>query len=124
MAEEELAAQLGRLVDRLRSMALDRLDAPFYPEPTRVAAAGLLAQRLADAAAGCEDPAGPVWRTVPTVSAAGAGDLVAVCGHDLLAAAALVGPEQLLPQPEGGVTNRDELLAGAAKAVLELRRRL
>ena len=111
MSAQELHAQLDRLVDRLRAMALTRLDAPFEPEPTRTAAAIALAQRLADAAATLEDPGTPRRRQVPVVSAAAAGDLVAVTGGDVLAAAA-------------GRAADEPVLAELADAVGELRQRL
>ena len=70
-AGPDLQRQVDLLADRLRSMALTRLQAAFAPEATRVEAARGLAQRLADAAAGCEQPHAPVWREVPVVSRVG-----------------------------------------------------
>ncbi len=110
MSTQQLHAQLDRLVDRLRSMSLTRLAAPFEPEPTRTAAALALAQRLADAAATLEEP-GARRRQVPVVSPAAAGDLVAVTGGDVLAAAA------------GGASDQT-VVAELTDAVRELRLRL
>lgn len=110
MNEQELRAQIERLADRLRGMSLTRLEAPFGPEPTRTAAAIALAQRLADAAAALEGTS-PVRRRVPVVSAAAAGDLVAVTGGDVLAALA-------------GGAGADSTVTELTAAVRELRLRL
>ena len=118
----DLQRQVDLLAERLRSMALTRLQAPFEPEPTRVEAARLLAQRLADAAAGCEQPHAPVWRDVPTVSPSAAGDLVAVTGSDLAAAAPCALGQ--VPLRGGGSTRPAELLAALTAEVLQLRRRV
>lgn len=126
----ELADQLGRLVDRLRGMALTRLEAAYRPEPTRVAAGRAYAQLLADAAAAVESPDAPVWRDLPDVSAAAVGDLVAVCGHDLLAAVdARLGTAEavtdlLVPVRAQGRTPLSGLLAGLAAGARDLRVRL
>lgn len=111
MSEQELASELDRLVDQLRGMSLPRLDAPYEPERTRVAAATALAQRLADAAALLEGAGPPVRHPVPQVSAAAAGDLVAVTGNDVLVALAAGARD-------------DALVAGLTEAVRALRRRL
>ena len=100
--------QLDRTVDRLRSLSLDRLAGAFEPERTRADAGRALAQRLADAAAGLE---GGPRRTLPRLADAAVGDMVAVCGRDLLAAA------------RAG-QGADAVLVGLADALLDLRRRL
>ncbi|MGE3810823.1 MAG: hypothetical protein AB7I24_04690 [Candidatus Nanopelagicales bacterium] len=105
------AAQLERTVDRLRGLGLARLSASFEPEPTRAAAARGLAQWLADGAAGLE---GGPSRPLPALADAAAGDQVAVCGHDLLAAAS-----ERLGDPAVA-----SLLDEAAERLLDLRRRL
>jgi hypothetical protein len=104
---DRYAADLERTVDRLRSMALTRLTAPFAPEPTRADAARDLVQQLADAAA--DLTAGP-HRDVPRLADSAVGDQLAVVGHDLLEAAT--------------DADRPEALDDAAAALLELRRRL
>lgn len=74
--------ELDRVVDRLRSMPLARLAAPWPPYASRAAGARALAQRLADRAA---DLAGWPRHPVPDVGDAAVGDQVAVTGRDLLA---------------------------------------
>jgi hypothetical protein len=110
-AAEVYAAQLGRTVDRLRSLAIARLSAPFEPEPTRADAARSLAQRLADAAATLE---GEPRRTLPRLADGAVGDQVAVCGRDLLEAGSA-----RLDDPAAAL-----LLATLADDLLDLRRRL
>ena len=110
-SEERFRADLGRTVDRLRSMGLARLAASFEPEPTRAYAARGVAQSLADAAAGL---AGEVRRELPRLADGALGDQLAVCGHDLLDAASVLGDE-----PEVLAA-----LARAADQVLDLRRRI
>ncbi len=108
---ERLEADLHRTVDRLRTLGLARLGASFAPEPTRADAARDVAQRLADLAADLE---GEPRRTVPRLGDAVVGDQVAVCGHDLLAAAGAA--------PPGPDVDADVLVA--ADLLLDLRRRV
>ncbi len=110
-AAEVYAAQLGRTVDRLRSLAIARLTASFEPEPTRADAARGLAQRLADAAATLE---GEPRRALPRLADSAVGDQVAVCGRDLLEASStrLDAPAVVA------------MLATLADELLDLRRRL
>jgi len=77
----EARTELGRVVDRLRTMPLTRLAAPWGDYPSRAAGARALAQRLADRAA---DLSGAPHRPVPDVGDAAVGDQVAVTGRDLL----------------------------------------
>lgn len=107
---EAYAAQLERTVDRLRSLAIARLSAPFEPEPSRADAARLVAQRLADVAAGLE---GDVPRSLPRLADPAVGDQLAVCGRDLLDAAAHADHDQA-----------EAVLVAAASDLLDLRRRL
>jgi hypothetical protein len=104
---DRYAADLGRTVDRLRSMALARLSAPVVPEPTRADAARDLVQQLADTAA---DLTGVPRRVVPRLADAAVGDQLAVVGRDLLDAAAYA--------------DRADALDAPADALLALRRRL
>jgi hypothetical protein len=106
-APERFDVELRRTVDRVRGLALTRLEAAYEPEPTRAHAVRLLAQQLADAAADLE---GEPHRALPVLAVHGAGDQLAVCGHDLREAAAERGD--------------DAALAAAATALQELRRRL
>ena len=78
---DEARVELGRVVDRLRTMPLTRLAAPWGDYPSRAAGARALAQRLADRAA---DLSGAPHRPVPDVGDAAVGDQVAVTGRDLL----------------------------------------
>lgn len=106
-----LATQLERTVDRLRGLGLARLGASFEPEPTRADAARAAAQRLADAAAQLE---GGPSRQLPRLADHAVPDQVAVCGHDLLAAARGRDDEPAVAA----------LLVEAAEHLLDLRRRL
>jgi hypothetical protein len=84
---ERLAWEIARVSDRLRTLPLTRLSAPFPPYESRAAAAHALAQRLATAAQGIEardSPAPPAWREVPRLADHAAGDQVAVTGRELL----------------------------------------
>ena len=107
----EYDAQLGRTVDRLRSLSLARLAGPFEPAPTRADAARALAQRLADDAAAL---AGEPVRAVPRLADRAVGDQVAVCGRDLLEAASA----------RRGDPEAARLLTTAAQDLLDLRRAL
>ncbi len=78
---DEARVELGRVVDRLRTMPLTRLAAPWGDYPSRAAGARAVAQRLADRAA---DVSGAPHRPVPDVGDAAVGDQVAVTGRDLL----------------------------------------
>lgn len=81
-AQEQVRTELERVVDRLRTMPLGRLDAPWPPYATRAEGARALAQRLADRAA---DLGGWPRHPIPDVGDAAVGDQVAVTGADLLA---------------------------------------
>lgn len=80
-ASDDAAVELGRVVDRLRSMPLTRLAAPWGDYPSRAVGARALAQRLADRAA---DVSGSPHRSVPDVGDAAVGDQVAVTGREVL----------------------------------------
>ena len=79
---QDAAIELGRVVDRLRSIPLTRLARPWGDYPSLAAGARALAQDLADRAA---DLGESVRRAVPDVGDAAVGDQVAVTGRDLLA---------------------------------------
>jgi hypothetical protein len=82
----DLAAQVGRLVDRLRSSSDVRLARALPTGGTRADAAHALAQRMADHAAALEG--GPI-RPVPRLHDLAVGDQVAVTGADLVRAVRL-----------------------------------
>ena len=92
----ELLDECDRLADRLRSLSDVRLARDLTPGVTAAAAGLVVAQRLADLGAGVE-LRGSAWppplRTVPQVADFAVGDVVAVTGHDLVAAAALLSPQ-------------------------------
>lgn len=70
---EEFDRELGRVVDRLRSMPITRVEAAV--DPCRTAALALL--RLN------ESLGDPAPCALPTVGPAALGDQIAVLGHDL-----------------------------------------
>jgi hypothetical protein len=100
---EELAADVRRVADRLRTLSAARLAGPpappedgMPPYRSRAQAARGAAQAMADAAAALEFAAvsvgGCQWRRLPELPDFAVGDQVAVTGHDLLAAMELVPP--------------------------------
>lgn len=111
-------ADLRRTVDRVGTLGLPRLAAAFAPEPTRADAVRALVQHLADLAA---DLSGEPRRAVPRLGDQAVGDQLAVCGHDLAAAAAAAAPVGAAPDADDA---RDLVLRDAADLLLDLRRRL
>ncbi len=100
----ELAADVRRVADRLRSMSQARLagmPAPpengFPPYAGRGHAGRGVATEMAHVARCLEAAAAglpaPGWLPVPGLSDLAAGDQVAVVGHDLLGAMDLAGPD-------------------------------
>lgn len=112
-ADEPLRRELERIVDRLRTIAVDRLTAPAPPFPSRAEGARVTATVLAGLTARLEDPAGtdPRRRTLPALADRASADLVAVTGEDLLLALGAAG--------EGDV---DDVRARALEALSTLRR--
>ena len=88
---DDLARDLDRVIDRLRSLSAARLAAPVPGWASRAVAARALAQACADAAAHLT---GEPTRTVPALSDLAVGDQVAVCGHDLVAALSGTGTDR------------------------------
>lgn len=122
----ELAADVRRVADRLRSLSQARLAAALPPHPSRAAAARAVAQVLADAAQGIEErtAAGePTWRVVPELSDFAVGDQLAVTGHDLLAAADGL-PVDAQVWTRAGRRPVGEVVGDAAGRLAELRRAL
>ncbi|WP_460461353.1 hypothetical protein [Angustibacter peucedani] len=70
----DLAREAARVVDRLRSTALDRLDGELEQRVHETS------QALADLAAGA---AGRGRRPVPVLASHGVADQLAVCAHDV-----------------------------------------
>ncbi|PPK97221.1 hypothetical protein CLV92_10436 [Kineococcus xinjiangensis] len=87
---EGVRAELRRVVDRLRSLPLSRLDRPAEgADVSRADVARRTAQALADLAADAE---GAPRRPLPRLAVHGVGDQLAVVGADVLAAC---GPDAL-----------------------------
>ncbi|MDQ1664455.1 MAG: hypothetical protein QOH75_486 [Actinomycetota bacterium] len=125
-ARAGLAADVRRVVDRLRGLSQARLAAGAPPHQSRAAAARRAAQLIADAAQGIEEHDGdiePAWRTLPTLHDFAVGDQVAVTGQDLLIAAAEVAPDTPV-WARGRRRTAHEVLADAATQLGELRRLL
>ncbi len=122
----ELAVDVRRVSDRLRSLSHARLREPVPPFPSR-AAAGLEAARvLAVAAHGIEERAGadePSWRQLPELADFAVGDQVAVTGQDLLAALEGLDPAETV---WASATRRParNVVAEAAAALAATRRLL
>ena len=122
---DDLAADVRRVSERLRTLSATRLAGPPGPSPdggpdhpTRAAAGRAAAQQLADAAEALEAAAAgvaPERRSLPVLPDLAVGDQVAVTGHDLLAA--LDG----LPEPPASV---ERAVRDAATALADVRRRL
>jgi hypothetical protein len=122
----ELGRDVERVSDRLRGLSEARLAAAAPPHSSRAEVARATAQTLADAAAGLEaggDPVAPTWRTLPELIDLAAGDQLAVTGHDLLAAARRVAPDDHAWTRHGRRTAH-LVLAEAADALAALRRLL
>ena len=85
--EDRLAWEIRAVAERLRRLSPARLRMPLPPYPSREQAGRILAQRLADAAAGLaarnsDQP--PQWREVPEIELFAVGEQVAVTGNDLV----------------------------------------
>jgi hypothetical protein len=99
--EDRLAWEIRAVAERLRRLSPARLRTPLPPYPSREQAGRILAQRLADAAAGVavrDSDQPPQWREVPEIDVFAVGEQVAVTGNDLvlelagLSATAAAGP--------------------------------
>lgn len=78
---ERLVLEVRRTAERLRSLSAVRLAAPLPDGRSRAAAAFALAQALTDRAAAL---AGRPHRALPELPDLAAGDVLAVCGRDLV----------------------------------------
>ena len=81
-AVEDAGRELHRVVDRLRTMPLAKLAAPWADFPSLASGGRALAQEVADRGA---DVAGIHRHVVPDVGDAAVGDQVAVTGRDCIA---------------------------------------
>ncbi len=122
----ELAADVRRVSDRLRSLSAARLQAPVPTYPSRAAASREVARVLAVAAQGieargCEHE--PSWRQPPELADFAVGDQVAVTGQDLLAALDGVDPAETVWAPAARPAARD-VVADAAATLAATRRLL
>jgi hypothetical protein len=141
----ELAADVRRVSERLRSLSATRLAAPPAPSPggrpdhpSRAAAGRAAAQQRADAAAALEAAAAgtqPERRALPVLPDLAVGDQVAVTGHDLLAALDLLGRSVDLSTdlstdrstavlPAGRPFPAEQAVRDACRALADVRRRL
>ena len=121
----ELAADVRRVSDSLRSLSAARLQAPVPPFPSRAAASREAARVLAVAAQGIEARQGehePSWRQLPELADFAVGDQVAVTGQDLLAALDGVDPAEAVWAPAARRPARDVVTDAAA--ILAATRRL
>jgi histidine ammonia-lyase len=89
LPREQLAREIQRVHDRLRSMSEDRLALPIPGHDSRAAAAHATARMLSLIAQGIEQRVddAPSYRELPWVETAVA-EQFAVCGHDVLIAVA------------------------------------
>jgi len=106
---QDLAGQVDRLAQRLRSLSDVRLARSLPPHASAAAAAHALAQRLSDVSARLE---GAPSRPVPRLHDLAVGDQVAVTGHDLVAAAGAADPARAV--------DVQALVAGASVACRDL----
>lgn len=123
---DQLAVEVRRLADRLRTMSDVRLTQPYPGPGTRAVAALDLAQQLAEAAQGIESravPTAPGWRVVPELGVFALGDQIAVTGHDLVAAASDVVGEDLV-WTRAGRRTASEVVEEQTQAVRALRQAL
>jgi hypothetical protein len=129
----ELATEVARVADRLRSMSRARLEGQVAPgDPdlplwgTRATAGRGIGTWMSDVAGALEaaaagEPA-PGARGMPELNPFATGDQVAVGGHDLLAALDLVDPDTEV-RFEHQRPARDAV-ASALRLLTDLRRRL
>jgi hypothetical protein len=132
---EDLAADVGRVSDRLRGMSQARLqeevppgDAVELPRWGSRAQAGRgMGTWMSDQAVAFEAAAEgrpyPGYRGMPELKVFAAGDQVAVGGHDLLAAMELVAPETVVQMSEERRTARERIEL-TLRILTDLRRRL
>ena len=129
----ELATEVGRVADRLRSMSQARLEGQVAPPEdalppwgTRAEAGRGIGTVMSEVARSLEAAAGGIpeggSRDMPELNPFAAGDQVAVGGHDLLAAMDLVPPDTEV-RYEHARPARDAV-AYALQLLSDLRRRL
>jgi hypothetical protein len=131
---EELAADVRRVADRLRTLSAARLAGPPAPSEdgmppyrSRAQAARGAAQAMADAAAALESAPAGGWverRPLPELADLAVGEQVAVTGHDLLAALALVSPDEQVWFGSDDPAPARLGVEQAARLLADLRRRL
>ncbi len=131
----DLAADVGRVSDRLRRMSQARLQGELPPGDavelppwgSRAEAGRGMGTWMSDQAVACEAAAEgrpyPGYRGMPELTFFAAGDQVAVGGHDLLAAMDLVAPETVVQMSEERRTARERIEL-TLRVLTELRRRL
>ncbi|MFE5583620.1 hypothetical protein [Kitasatospora sp. NPDC056531] len=112
---QPLVEAVDSLADRFRSLPQSKLLGAVPGHASRAAAVLGLARRLAALALAAE---GGPQREFPDAGAFAVGDQLAVAGHDLAAALAVLPGGTVVALPEGSATV-DEVLAGAVAAVRE-----
>lgn len=125
-AAAELATEVRRVADRLRSLSQARLAAPAPPYPSRAAAARSVARLIAEAEQGIaarQGPVEPAWRGLPDLGDLAVGDQLAVTGHDLLSVIEHVRPDDDVWARGRRRTARD-VVTEVAGHLAELRRSL
>lgn len=130
----EIAADVRRVADRLRTLSPARLAAPPAPPPLHFpayescaqagrAAANALARAAQTLEAAAEGQPRRL-RDLPTLSPFAVGDQVAVAGHDLLAAVALVGPDTRVWTDTYANPTAAHAVTDAARLLADVRRRI
>ncbi|MBD0692061.1 hypothetical protein [Streptomyces sp. CBMA123] len=112
---QPLVEAVDELADRFRSLPQSKLLGPVPGHASRAAAVLVLARRLAAWSLAAE---GGPEREFPDAGAFAAGDQLAVAGHDLAAALAVLPEGAEVALPDGPVAV-GEVLAGAVAAVRE-----
>lgn len=112
-----LRLELGRCTNRLRSLPLARLSAPSA-EGSRARLAARVAQRLVDLTATLQ---GPPARQLPLLPDHAAADVLAVVGHDLLAAVGERAARRPGMSGETEPVDVAEIIQEAVSALIELR---
>jgi hypothetical protein len=132
---EDLAADVGRVSDRLRSMSQARLEGDLPPGDavelprwgSRAQAGRGMGTWMSDQAlafeAAAEGRPYPGFRGMPELKVFAAGDQLAVGGHDLLAALGLVAPETVVQMSDERRTARERVEL-TLRMLADLRRRL
>jgi hypothetical protein len=132
---DELAADVRRVSDRLRSLSEAQLAAPpappegkWPPYRSRLQAGQGIASHLAQVAYALESRVTGEFSgggvSMPALSPFAVGDMVAVTGNDLLAAMDLVGPDTPVPNGFYAEEPAADAVTRAARLLADVRRRI